>query len=102
MNQEYLFLKVDREYPKYFSFIQRAVRMLGIMFTGRWIRFCHLSNGVIYYPIYICYYFVENLMSLEKFYGLVVSTLIFKFGLNFFGKFISETPTAFFRVVLKS
>ena len=50
MNQEYLFWKVSREYPKYFPFIQRAVRMLGLMFTGRWIRSCHLCNEVIYYP----------------------------------------------------
>ena len=52
----------------------------------------------------ICYYFVEKLMSLEKVFW---PRLILKFGLNFFGQFISETPKGhleqlFFLVVLKS
>ena len=33
-NREYVFWEVSRAFPKYYSLIQKAVRMLGIMFSG--------------------------------------------------------------------
>ena len=89
LNQEYLFWKVGREYPKYFPLIQRADRMLGLMFSGRWIRFCHLCNEVIYNPTEHLLLFCRKTNALRENLWL---RLILKFGLNFFSQFISETP----------
>ena len=43
-NREYVFWEVSRTFPQYYSLIQKAVRMLGIMFSGQWTRegyLCH-------------------------------------------------------------
>ena len=63
--------------------------MLGLMFTGRWIRFCHLCNEVIYYPTEHLLLFCRKTNEFRESLWL---RLIFKFGLNFFDQFISETP----------
>ena len=49
-NREYVFWEVSRAFPKYYSLIQKAVRMLGIMFSGLWIRECDLCQETVIEP----------------------------------------------------
>ena len=48
--REYVFWEVSRAFPKYYSLIQKAIRMLGIMLSGQWARECNLCHETIIEP----------------------------------------------------
>ena len=77
--------------------------MLGLTFTGRWIRFCHLCNEVIYYPNEHLLLFCRKT---NEFRESLWPRLIFKFGLNFlvilYLRHQKDNSNCFFRAVLKS
>ena len=53
-NREYLLWEISREFPKYLPFMQRAVRLLGTMFSGEWIRKCYLCGENIEHVLLFC------------------------------------------------
>ena len=88
-NREYLLWEISREFPKYLPFIQRAVRLLGTMFSGEWIRKCYLCGENILASTEHVLLFCKQT---ENFRDSLWCRLIYRFGMTFFHAFISEPP----------
>ena len=88
-NREYLLWDISREIPKYLPFIQRAVRLLGTMFSGEWIRKCYLCGENILTSTEHVLLFCRQT---ENFRESLWCRLIYRFGMTFFHAFISEPP----------
>ena len=63
--------------------------MLGLTFTGKWVRSCHLCQEAIRSPTEHQLLFCRNT---NGFRSNLWPRLIAKFGLKFFSDFISESP----------
>ena len=83
-NKEYILSEVCREFLKYNPFTQKAVSMLGLMFSGKWVRTCHLCQEAM---LLFCRKTNEFRDSLRR-------RLILKFGLKFLNDFITEPPNS--------
>lgn len=91
INKEYVLWEVCREFPKYYPFTQKAVRMLGLMFSGKWVRTCHFCQEAILSPTEHMLLFCRKT---NRFREILLRRLILKFGLKFFSDFISEPPNS--------
>ena len=88
-NREYVFWEVSRAFPKYYSLIQKAVRMLGIMFSGLWVRECDLCHETVLEPTeHMLLFCSKTNVFRETLWG----RLLYRFGMPFFSAFISESP----------
>ena len=88
-NKEYVLWEISREFPKYYPFIQNAVCMLGLMYSGSWLRLCHLCQKATYTPTeHILLYCINT----NDFRHTLWHRLIMRFGITFFSRFISESP----------
>ena len=50
LNSEFVFWEVSIEFLKYYPIIQKAVRMLGLMFCEKWVRKCQFYQSSISIP----------------------------------------------------
>ena len=80
-NREYVFWEVSRAFPKYYSLIQKAVRMLGIMCSGLWVRECDLCHETVLEP-------TEHMLlfccKTNVFRETLWDRLLYRFGMPFF------------------
>ena len=89
INKEFVLWEINREYPKYFPFIQKAVRMLGLMFSGNWVQTCSNCQESILSQSEHVLLFCRNT---NEFREILWRRLILRFGLTFFSAFLSESP----------
>ena len=88
-NREYVFWEVSRTFPKYYSLIQKAVRMLDIMCSGQWTRERDLCHETILEPSeHMLLFCCKTNTFRETLWG----TLFNRFGMAFFIALLSESP----------
>ena len=81
--------RVIRETPKLYEYGKLAVRLLGFLFSGDYTMVCR-SCGVVTsklteHPLLFC---TDN----ETFRTRLWQSLIYRFGVNFFNRFITLSP----------
>ena len=98
INKVYVLWEACREFPNYYHFTPKAIRMLGLMFSGKWVRMCHFVKKlyVFYLQLTTCYCFAEKKNKKKKKTNEFREILEInsKFRLKFFSDFISEPPNS--------
>lgn len=88
-NKEYIMWYVCKQFPQYLPFAQKAVRMLGRMFSGKWHHTCYLCGDfILSQPEHLMLYCIK----LNQFRETLWYKLICRFGIDYFIAFISNSP----------
>lgn len=88
-NKEFVFWEFSKKFPKLSPFVFKAVRMLGFMFSAKYLQTCYLCQNAVFslmeHLLLFCKY-------TQEFRNLLWEKLMNRFGLDFYLAFIAYSP----------